>query len=486
MYSTESSGQRMYGPGGWSRKYVRRLTISDALILLLVMVAAHGLRFGFDPNVPVSGPSAPPYWFVSLAIGVLWLLALNWTRSREPRILGHGPQEFQRVFSASWYTFAAVAIVGFLTQWQISRGYLLFALPIGLLVLLGYRAIWRYWIHAQRDLGFLQAQVVVVGPVRTVGQMVRRLQRARRAGYNVIGVCVAGVETDLPEEVEGCPVVGLAQDAADIAQQVGAEYVLLAGSDAMSLQESRRLGWALEGTGVGLIVAPALVDVAGPRVQMSPVEGLPLMHVDSPEFTGGKYLLKSVIDRVLSLILIAVFAPLIALIALVVKVSSPGPVLFRQERIGLDLEPFQMLKFRSMYVDAEARLAAVTDHQTAGNAVMFKMKDDPRVTPVGKLLRRFSLDELPQIFNVVKGDMSLVGPRPPLPREVEHWDDRVVRRQLVKPGMTGLWQVSGRSDLTWDETVRLDLYYTENWSATGDLVILLRTAWAVIAGRGAY
>jgi len=476
----------MYGPRGWSRKYQRRLALSDAFVVLLSMVIAQGVRFGWDPSAPVDGPSAPPYWFVSLAIAALWLASLAWTRSREPRIMGHGPQEFQRVLSASWYTFAIIAIVGFLTQWQISRGYLLFALPFGTIALLVYRAAWRAWIHAQRDAGELQAQVLVAGPWRTSEEMMRRLRISRRAGYNVIGVCLPPTSSgELSEDLKDIPVLGVINDSVAIAQRVGAEYILLTGNDDLSLSESRHLGWELEGTGIGLIVAPAIMDIAGPRVVMSPVEGLPLIHVDPAEFSGSKYFVKSATDKVMTVALLVLAVIPMAIVALLVKFTSEGPVLFRQERIGRDGDPFRMLKFRSMYSDAESRLGDLKQTHD-GNDVLFKMKDDPRVTPVGRWLRRFSIDELPQLFNVLKGDMSLVGPRPPLPSEAEMWDDRVFRRQLVKPGMTGLWQVSGRSDLTWDESVRLDLYYTENWSLGGDLLIMLRTVAAVFGRSGAY
>jgi exopolysaccharide biosynthesis polyprenyl glycosylphosphotransferase len=476
----------MYGPRGWSRKYERRLFLSDFFVVALVMLVAQALRFGWNPQLPVVGPSAPPYWFVSAGIGLLWLFMLSWTRSREPRILGHGAQEFQRVMTASWYTFSFVAMVGFLTQWHISRGYLLFALPIGTIALLIYRSAWRAWIHIQRDAGQLQAQVLVVGAMRTSDQMIRRLRRSRRAGYNVIGLCLPTLTRGkLSEELSDIPILGTIDQAADIAQQVGAEYILLCGNDDELLAASRRLGWALEGTGIGLIVAPAMVDVAGPRVKMSPVEGLPLLHVDAPTFFGGKYYLKAITDRLLATLIFVVAAIPMLVIAICVKATSHGPVLFKQERLGLGREPFHMLKFRSMYVDAEHRKHELAD-QSDGNAVLFKMKDDPRVTPLGRFLRRFSLDELPQLLNVLKGDMSLVGPRPPLPSEAELWDDGVARRQLVKPGMTGLWQVSGRSDLTWDESVRLDLYYAENWSPGGDMLIMLRTVMAVFSKRGAY
>ena len=480
------SPEAMFGTRGWSRKFVRRLFLSDVFVIVLIMVAAQALRFGWDPQAPVAGPSAPPYWFVSAAIAVLWLLMLWWARSREARVLGHGPQEFQRVVRASWLTFAVIAILGFLFQLQISRGYLLFALPAGTLVLLIYRAAWRTWVHSQRDRGHLQAQVLVVGPLRTSEQMIRRLRSSRRAGYNVIGVCLPPTSRgELSEDLVDVPVLGTILGSVPIAQASGAEYILLSGNDDLSLNEARQIGWALEGTGIGLIVAPAMVDIAGPRVMMSPVEGLPLLHVDPPTFAGGKYYLKAISDRVTAVLLLALLAIPMLAIAIAIKVTSSGPILFKQLRVGLDLETFSMLKFRSMYVDAESRLGDLASH-SEGNAVLFKMRKDPRVTPVGRFIRRFSLDELPQLVNVLKGDMSLVGPRPPLPTEVELWDDRIARRQLVKPGITGLWQVSGRSDLTWDESVRLDLYYTENWSLGGDLVIVARTLWAILGSRGAY
>ena len=476
----------MLGREGWSAKYGRRLAASDVFVVTLVLLGAHGVRFGPDLLAPVAGPSAPAYWFVSAAIGVLWIVSLHWTRSREARILGHGPQEFTRVVRAGWYVFSAVAIIGFLTQWQISRGYLLMAVPIGTLVLLGYRYLWRLWIHAQRDGGLLQAQVLVVGSEDTATEMVRRLQKARRAGYNVAGVCLPPhAAAPAERDIRGVPLLGPLRDPVAQAREVGAEFVVLCGNDDMSLAETRRLGWSLEGEDIGLIVAPGLVDVAGPRMVMSPVEGLPLLHVDSPEFSGRKYFVKTALDIAVAAVLVALLALPMALIAVAVRVSSRGPVLFRQQRIGLDHRPFQMLKFRTMFEDAEARFADVAALNES-DGPLFKLHDDPRVTPVGAFLRRFSLDELPQLFNVLSGSMSIVGPRPPLRREVDAWEADVARRQLVKPGITGLWQVSGRSDLTWEESVRLDLYYTENWSVSGDFLIMCRTVFAVLTHRGAY
>ncbi|WP_144018871.1 sugar transferase [Demequina sp. NBRC 110056] len=489
QFPQDASIQRMGGRKGWARKYVARLFVTDVIVLALVMVLAHAVRFGWDVIAPVAGPAAPNFGWLSAGIVALWVLQLGWSKSREARILGHGPQEFQRVISASWRTFAIIAIVGFLTQWQISRGYLLFAIPVGTLMLLVYRGAWRTWIHAQRDRGELRAQVIVVGPVQLSQQLMRRLRKNDRAGLHILGVCLPPTAWGvLDEDLADIPVLGTIDDAAEIATRIGAEYLIISGTDELSLKEARQLGWELEGTGTGLIVAPAMADIAGPRVQITPVEGMPLLHVDAPRFAGGKYVMKAVADEITAFFLLLLLALPLGLIALAVKLTSRGPVLFKQVRVGRNEQLFTMYKFRSMYVDAEARLAALKadDDRDAGNDVLFKMRDDPRVTKVGKFLRRYSLDELPQLLNVFKGDMAIVGPRPPLPSEVESWEDGVARRQLVKPGITGLWQVSGRSDLDWEQSVRLDLYYTENWSLAGDFVIVLRTAWAVLAGRGAY
>jgi exopolysaccharide biosynthesis polyprenyl glycosylphosphotransferase len=325
-----------------------------------------------------------------------------------------------------------------------------------------------------------------------VVELLQDLKRAPRAGYRVVGVCV-GEDPRHPEKnatpgfVDGVPILGSLDQVAEVARSCGADTVAVTSTTAFGPSAVRRLSWELEDTDAELILAPALTNIAGPRIHTQPVAGLPLIHVDRPTYRGANKILKKSFDVIGSAAMLVLFSPLLLGVALAIKLTSKGPVFFRQERVGINGTTFRMIKFRSMVIDAESRLATLqTTDRDAGNVVLFKMKNDPRITKVGKFIRRFSIDEVPQLFNVLFGDMSLVGPRPPLKAEVERYEVDARRRLLVKPGMTGLWQVSGRSDLSWDDTVRLDVYYVENWSITADLVILCRTAKAVVSSSGAY
>jgi len=262
------------------------------------------------------------------------------------------------------------------------------------------------------------------------------------------------------------------------------DTVVVVGSDDLSASSINELSWRLD-PGQQLVVAPQLIGVAGSRIHTRPVAGLPLIHVETPSYDGAKRVAKRALDVVGSGLLLLAFSPLFVVTALLIKLASPGPVFYRQERIGLSGEPFGILKFRSMVTDADKHLAALLEAQGTDGVPLFKPDNDPRITPIGRFLRRYSIDELPQLFNVLLGDMSLVGPRPQVDGEVRLYDDKASRRLVVKPGMSGLWQVSGRSNLSWDDSIRLDLYYVENWSITSDLVILLRTLRAVLAHDGA-
>jgi exopolysaccharide biosynthesis polyprenyl glycosylphosphotransferase len=263
---------------------------------------------------------------------------------------------------------------------------------------------------------------------------------------------------------------------------VGADTVVVTSTDELPPFKVKQISWGLEAGRQHLVLAPSIVDIAGPRIHTRPVSGLPLIHVETPRFSKGQLFLKRATDLTASLLGVVLLSPLLAFLAISVRLTSDGPVFFRQTRIGLSGREFTMLKFRSMVQNAEELLPELAGQQRdAGNEVLFKMTNDPRITPVGRVMRKYSLDELPQLFNVIGGSMSLVGPRPPLASEVEQYADHVHRRFLAKPGITGAWQVSGRSTLSWEDSVRLDLAYVENWTLLGDLVIILKTGKAVLA-----
>lgn len=473
----------------WERNYRHRLLATDFSLIFIVVLGAHLVWFGQDTaltSIKLFG--VVDYWFVSVALAVGWLGAMQVSGSRESRVMGTGSREYQLVFNACFAWFGIVAIAATLFKVDIARGYLLIAFPAGVVVLLAGRKFWRSWLVRRRVAdGSFSARVMVIGSASAVTTMVRELRRNPDAGYHVVGACIPEGST-LGDDIDTSTLhFGSLETPVDDLRVAGGNTIAVAGGDKLRTRAIRQISWQLHSGVEHLIVSPNLIDIAGPRIHTRPVSGLSLIHVETPRYAGTRRFLKESLDFVGALVLIVVSSPMLLAVAMAVRLSTPGPVFFRQERIGLNGKPFQMLKFRSMVVDAEARLEALIDtERDAGNAIMFKLASDPRVTPVGRWMRRFSIDELPQFFNVLRRDMSLVGPRPPLATEVANYEEDVHRRFLVRPGITGLWQVSGRSNLTWEESVRLDLYYVENWSALGDLQILWRTARAVLARDGAY
>ncbi|TXR56360.1 sugar transferase [Quadrisphaera setariae] len=469
----------------WAPAYQRRVVAADLLAILGATLLAYLLRFGSAHSHPLQSLG------MLAIIPVAWFAALFVFRAYEARFMGLGSEEYDRVLRASIFTLAAVGTTSWAFQLDIARGYVIIAIPLGTLLVLVLRYATRQWLHAQRDRGNHMQSVLVVGHREGVLAMVRQISRASYHGMRVAGVCLPPTASGRPDAEEkalallGVPVLGTLDDAADVSVAEGVDAVAVLPTPEVDGAFLRRLGWVLEDTHAELYVAPAITEVVGPRVAIRPVCGLPLLHLERPELTGFRRLVKGTFDRVASGLGVLVLAPVLVGIALAIKLDSRGPVFFRQERVGLEGRTFGMLKFRSMVVDAEARLRDLAA-SSEGNAVLFKMKEDPRVTRVGRVLRRLSLDELPQLFNVLLGHMSLVGPRPPLAREVAVYGDDARRKLLVKPGLTGLWQINGRSDLDWDESVRLDLRYVENWSFGFDFMILWKTFGAVVRSRGAY
>jgi exopolysaccharide biosynthesis polyprenyl glycosylphosphotransferase len=465
----------------WERKYALLLVAIDTAIVALSTFVAVAARFG-DRGDSLHGV---PYYGIAAALVPVWIGVLAMSRAYEPRHVGIGSEEFRRVFDSSVRLLALVATVAFTFRLPLARGFVGVAFPLGTVLLLLGRYGARRVLHKLRAEGRAVHHVVVVGARQAVEDVVRQVCDVPHAGLRVVGVCVPETERAVVVDGQEFPTLGTPLDAARAVVSAGADTVAVAGGWAMGSEGVRRLAWQLEGSGVDLVLAPSLTNVAGPRITIRPVAGLALLHVEEPEFTGIRRVFKGAFDRALALLLLILVSPVLLAIAVAVKLTDRGPVLFTQERVGLKGRQFRVWKFRSMFVDAEARrteLEALNEH----DGVLFKMRRDPRVTPIGRLLRRLSLDELPQLINVLRGQMSLVGPRPPLPSEVEEYQTDVRRRLLVKPGVTGLWQVSGRADLTWEESVRLDLHYVENWSVALDFMILWKTVGAVIHGRGAY
>jgi exopolysaccharide biosynthesis polyprenyl glycosylphosphotransferase len=458
-------------------RYRNLALASDASAAVVAGLVAVAVRFGLH--------WPPAYVLVTALLPASWIVMVALQRGYEGRFLGNGPEEYRRATIAAMALFTLMAVTAYVLRRDVSRTYVLLAVALLLVLsLLGRHAL-RTWTYRLRVAGHGLQRVLVVGRADAAVAVIDKLRQEPQHGLHAVAACVplaAGLQVS---HVGGIPVVGDVDTIVEAVDAVGAHVVAVVSHPDLAGASLRRLSWALEERGVELVVSPGIVEVAGPRLSIRPVAGLSLLHLERPTLGGARWVLKTVFDRVLAALLLVVASPLIAVIAVLVRMTSPGPVLFRQERIGVDGARFTMLKFRSMVEDAEQRRRHLAGLDQ-GNGVLFKVHADPRVTRVGGWLRRFSLDELPQLVNVLRGDMSLVGPRPPLPEEVAAYDDVAVRRLRVRPGMTGLWQVSGRSDLSWEESLRLDLRYVDNWSMALDLSILWRTWRAVVRGAGAY
>ncbi|WP_344779282.1 sugar transferase [Microbacterium kribbense] len=468
----------------WQRRYRRNLLLTDVAVVLVVSgIAALVQMLGVAGVDPLEAPV--PYLRVHIITMAIWLLLLALFQTRAQQIIGHGTVEYRRVLHASGLAFGLLAIGFVLIQSQGIRTQLMVGLPVGIPAILLARWGWRRWLVRQRQIGECIPRALVVGRRSDVEYVARSARVVGITGYRVVGVTLDG-DTARMITVDGQSfrAVGTLNTVAHVAEQLGADTVIVA-STPDDPEYLKQLSWQLEGAAAELVLSSPLMDVAGPRMSLRPVEGLPLVQVTIPTFDGPRYAIKRAMDITIGSLALVGIGLLTPFIALAIKLDSEGAVFFRQERVGRDGQTFEMVKFRSMGVDAEARKADLLA-SNEGAGPLFKMKDDPRITRVGAFLRKYSLDELPQFWNVIKGDMSLVGPRPPLPSEVTTYDGHVFRRLYIRPGITGLWQVSGRSDLSWEDSVRLDLRYVENWSVTGDLMLICRTAVAVVHPNGSY
>jgi len=477
-----------YAASNWKRAYATRLVFTDFLVLTWAILGAALITVEADEPVVVGtglNGFQLNYAAVSLALVGTWLLALAAVGSRGHRRIGTGTAEYKSVVQSGIVVLLSISLLSFVFQAEFSRGFIFTALPVALGALLLSRVLWRRWLWLHRNRGDFCARVLLVGSAGPAAQIARDLRKHPEAGYHVVGALLtAGDAASFGQR--DIPVLGTSSQDLLAAVETGrADTVIVTDGHNLEPARLRELSWSLEPGRQHLVMAPSLTDIAGPRIHARPVAGLPLVHVETPRYEGADRFVKRAFDVLVSgSLLLLGSLPLLA-VSLAVVSTSPGGLFFSHERIGKNGQPFRMLKFRSMVADADSRLAGLLKEQGSEDKPLFKIENDPRITRIGWFIRRYSIDEIPQLINVLRGDMSLVGPRPQVAREVALYDDAASRRLFVKPGMTGLWQVSGRSNLDWEESVRLDLYYVENWSLLYDVSIMVRTVRAVVASDGA-
>lgn len=467
--------------GGWPRRYAERLLFTDVVIVVVTC-----LTFGFIINqtntlqVGTGGPRVS-YIFVMLVIAVLWLICLDAFDTRDQRNVGQGVIEYRRIVNASLVAFGILVVLAFFIRTELARSMFFIMAPIGIALLILSRWMWRQWLRRRQKQHKYVHRTVILGERDKVAHIARTIARTPGTGYDLIGALIG--HGSIAHTLGGIPVVGAYAQAPEIIDRLQIDTVILAGADDLDPETMRALGWQLADRDVQLIVAPALTDVAGPRVHARPLAGLPLIHVAFPRLEGARRFAKRAFDIIGSSALLILLIPVFLVVSIAVLTTSPGPLLYRQERIGRRGRPFGMLKFRTMVQGADDQLASLLDAQGTRDRPLHKIMNDPRITPLGRFLRKHSIDELPQLVNVLIGQMSLVGPRPQRPAEVALYTDEAHRRLRVKPGMSGLWQVNGRSALSWEDALRFDLYYIENWSFMQDIIILFRTVKAVAAPK---
>ncbi|MFD4630679.1 sugar transferase [Streptomyces sp. NPDC058284] len=464
----------------WEQRYRRTVITSDTVTTAFV-VASIGNFFGAR-----DAANWHEKWGI-LAFGteLLVLGALAVSRAWAPAVLGQGAEEFRRLGRSVFTAAVVLALGGIALTSRNIKLWIFVAIPAITLTTMTARYLLRLWLHKQRKEGRCLRPVLAAGSVATARDLIIRARKSPHLGWRVEAVCTTDGHGLDGDQLEGVPVVGQLSDVAGHVRRDGYRVVAVTPDPHWSPDRLQRLAWNLEGSDAEMVVAPVLMEVAGPRLHVDAVLGIPLLRVSMPAFTGGRRMVKGIVDRLGAAILLLLFAPLMVLVALLVLADSRGGAVYRQRRVGKDGREFTIFKFRTMVSGADRARAELAD-RNEGAGLLFKLRRDPRVTRVGAVLRRYSIDELPQLFNVLTGSMSLVGPRPPLPEESAAYGPDIRRRLLVKPGLTGLWQISGRSDLPWEEAVRLDLRYVEDWSLALDTVILWKTLRAVLYGQGAY
>ena len=477
----------------WKRSYRLRLFAVDTIAVVAAVILALIARFGVPPGGSPQGHNGWSFVAIySVGLAIAWLAALGFTQSRDLSLAGIGVEEYRRVLTATAWVFGIIAAGGLLLHDQIARGYLVIALPVGLACLFAGRYLLRRHLAKKRSRGEFTNHVVVLGEPDSIVSLCNSFDRAKFAGYKVVGACVPDLDREIGDALETSagqvPILGDTGSVEAALRLTGADALAVAAVERLGHENIRRMAWRLDLLRVDLIVVPGMTDIAGPRLKVRPIDNVPLFHIARPGHDAGPSRYgKWIFDLAFASVALVFLSPVLTAVAIAIKLDDRGPVFFRQQRPGLHGKPFRILKFRTMSVTGDTSQNAERAPVEPLNEVFFaKSESDNRVTRVGRFLRKTSLDEIPQLFNVLAGSMSIVGPRPLIPGEglrVEHYMER---RALVKPGITGLWQISGRSDVSAEERIRLDHSYIDNWSLLWDIVIVLRTVRAVLRRRGAY
>lgn len=464
----------------WYVKYRRLLLVGDAAALSVAVFATFALLF--TAGQPVAGAQFVTYGWLAPVLMVVWVFSLGAVDTRSLQIVGTGLDEYRRVIMASLGLFGGLAIMSYMLDSAVSRALFVTTLPLGIGLLILERWLLRKLLHRLRRRGRAMTQTLVVGNSDAVADVVRQMQRDVAAGYRAVAMHLTDGRNKTA--ATGLAIRSFDAEGFEEALERGT-YGAVILTEGLDREQTRQIAWRLENRPVQMMFVPRLVDVSGPRLQIRETEGLSFVHVDLPRFSGAKTAMKRAFDIVFSAVALVALLPVFLVIAILIKQDDGGPVFFRQQRVGRYGEPFTIHKFRTMCIDAEERIDALIA-ANGGAALLFKLEDDPRITPIGKFLRKYSLDELPQFWSVLRGGMSVVGPRPQVSREVAEYSDIHHRRLLIKPGITGLWQVNGRSELSMDDSIRLDLRYVENWSLIGDITIVLKTVGVILRPNGAY
>ena len=480
----------------WRYIYVAALVAVDVLVMLLSLV----ICFAFNPGAYDTVTRAMPIWAFLLAYCVIGLLCLAFAGAYHRHVMAEGYELYTKLINAAIFTIVLASCVAFMLNLQLPRTALIIAPLVGLVCELVARWRMRCLLHHHRRRGECKYTTVIVGSSEGINRTLRLMRRNSALGYMPVAVCPIAPDPRMDDayvvtnfvpdpDIEGADklrVLSFGSRFARTIERMGVQEVYIADVLSRDSKLLHAMSLAIESLGIELAISVSLADVGGHRLHLRNSAEQQVLIASLPQYRTTTYVIKRIIDIVLSAVALVVSSPIMLGVAIAIKLDDGGPVLFKQTRVGIHGKPFTMYKFRSMVTNAEEIKAKLAAESGQTDRFIFKLKDDPRITKVGKFIRKTSLDEFPQFFNVFKGDMSLVGPRPALPDEVARYGSLYSTRLLVKPGITGPWQVSGRSDLSQEQSEFLDVSYIENWSITGDLAILAKTVMVVFRGTGSY